>query len=102
MRPAPAAFNLDTSLTWTGLTVLRADAGSSRDQAEVEFIAHYQAPAGNGQLHEISHFIRRRGRWFYAGAAAESVSKRSGIPRNGACPCGSGRKYKRCCGRRAG
>jgi len=21
------------------------------------------------------------------------------IPRNAACPCGSGRKYKRCCGR---
>jgi uncharacterized protein len=28
-----------------------------------------------------------------------SYRNRSGVPRNAACPCGSGRKYKRCCGR---
>jgi len=27
---------------------------------------------------------------------------RSAVPRNAACPCGSGRKYKRCCGRSPG
>ena len=28
-----------------------------------------------------------------------SSGSRSPVPRNAACPCGSGRKYKRCCGR---
>jgi hypothetical protein len=28
-----------------------------------------------------------------------SSQNQSAVPRNAACPCGSGRKYKRCCGR---
>jgi SEC-C motif-containing protein len=34
---------------------------------EVEFIAHYDAPAGPGSLHERSVFERRGGRWLYVG-----------------------------------
>ncbi|RPJ39670.1 MAG: DUF2384 domain-containing protein [Planctomycetaceae bacterium] len=29
----------------------------------------------------------------------ETVSQKPKVPRNAPCPCGSGRKYKKCCGR---
>jgi uncharacterized protein len=35
----------------------------------------------------------------FAASPSPSSQGRTGVPRNAACPCGSGRKYKRCCGR---
>jgi hypothetical protein len=36
-----------------------------------------------------------------SGAAAAEAPETAQIPRNAACPCGSGEKYKRCCGQNA-
>jgi SEC-C motif-containing protein len=59
VAPAP-------STTWTGLDVLRTEAGGPDDQAGVvEFRAHLRTPAGPRVLHETSRFERRRGRWVY-------------------------------------
>ncbi|MCA9630925.1 MAG: SEC-C domain-containing protein, partial [Myxococcales bacterium] len=39
-------------------------------------------------------YLRNRGR--LPGEGAQAVSKK--VERNAPCPCGSGRKYKKCCG----
>ncbi|MCP4470781.1 MAG: hypothetical protein GY815_08865 [Gammaproteobacteria bacterium] len=49
-------------------------------------------------MHERSDFGFRQGRWFYTSGeqlAASFVPWKPG--RNRDCPCGSGRKFKRCC-----
>src|ERR1700691_1764932 len=33
-----------------------------------------------------------------AGAAVQSVAAGPKVPRNATCPCGSGKKFKKCCG----
>ena len=39
--------------------------------------------------------------WNYDYAALEPVIKPAKIYPNDPCPCGSGKKYKKCCGRKA-
>ncbi|MGI9280290.1 MAG: SEC-C metal-binding domain-containing protein [Endozoicomonas sp.] len=43
--------------------------------------------------HECSDFIKEQGRWYfiYPGIPAKLPG------RNAPCPCGSGKKYKKCC-----
>lgn len=78
-------------LNWQGLEVVN----SSQEDKEgtVEFVAHYEQ---NGEAYHIpghSLFRRIRGKWFYVGEV-----KRQKIGRNDPCSCGSGKKYKKCCG----
>ena len=88
---------------WKGLEIVSTEAGSAQDEAGVvEFIAHYEE---NGKLtnhHEISQFSKQGGRWYYVdGTAPKPKTMRHQQPkvgRNDPCPCGSGKKYKKCCG----
>jgi SEC-C motif domain protein len=60
-------------MRWTGLTVLRTVGGDSDDdEGVVEFVATWvdssARPGGRGaagELHEVSRFVRRAGRWVY-------------------------------------
>lgn len=53
-------------LQWTGLLVERSSGGGPDDEAGVvEFRAHFVADGRPGELHEVSRFERRAGRWFY-------------------------------------
>lgn len=77
--------------SFTGLKIHLAS------EDEVEFTASYTAGGQAYQLHERSRFERRDGRWIYLdGVTPRRVSARVG--RNDPCPCGSGQKYKKCCG----
>ena len=52
--------------------------------------------------HEIAGFKKFNGEWKYvAGNIITETVKRDGekIGRNDPCPCGSGKKYKKCCGK---
>jgi len=88
---------------WEGLEVLSTEQGGENDsQGLVEFRARF---IENGELrehHEISHFLRQNDRWYYVdGHPPKPVTvKREGakVGRNEPCPCGSGKKYKKCCG----
>jgi len=54
-------------MQWLGLDVKRhvVDA-EDNDKAMVEFVARFKIGGGRAErLHEISHFIREQGRWFY-------------------------------------
>ncbi len=61
-RTRPADVTPDPALTWTRLEILEARGN------EVEFVAHYDSPAGAGTLHERSVFEQRGGRWVYVEA----------------------------------
>ena len=61
----------DPSLVWTGLRVLGS--GEDADDGWVEFEASFTRDGGPGMLHEHSRFERRRGRWLYVDASAEST-----------------------------
>ncbi|MDQ5980957.1 MAG: motif domain protein, partial [Verrucomicrobiota bacterium] len=51
---------------------------------------------------EIALFGRDEGRWVYTGQVDEpgkTVRRETPkVGRNDPCPCGSGKKYKKCCG----
>jgi SEC-C motif-containing protein len=59
-------IDVDDSLTWLRLDILRTEAGRAGDtHGLVEFIARYKIAGKAHRLHEISRFQRRDGRWFY-------------------------------------
>lgn len=84
-----------THTVWHGLTVITETPGSHNDEAFVEFIARF-TDTDNVQIvtmHERSRFLRINEHWYYIDGIRPSVG------RNDTCPCGSGKKYKKCCGR---
>ena len=82
----------DSPVSWSYLKVITAN--EAEDRAEVEFLARGHADDQEVTLHERSRFIREDGQWHYLdGEIFTPPSK------NGPCPCGSGKKFKRCCGK---
>ncbi|MBK3735483.1 SEC-C motif-containing protein [Azospirillum brasilense] len=85
---------------WTGLEVRATEAGRAEDEeGVVEFVAHFTMNGKPQKHHETSRFAKRDGRWYYVdgtlGARPRSGPK---VGRNDPCTCGSGKKYKKCCG----
>ena len=82
---------------WTGLRIVEVREGGAGDAAGiVEFEAAYEAGGKPGVLRERSRFERRAGAWMYLDAVAPEAPRAVG--RNDPCPCGSGKKSKKCCG----
>jgi SEC-C motif-containing protein len=87
---------------WLGLEIRKAERGGEEDQTgTVEFVARYRSAKQLSAHHELSFFTREEGRWVFSGcemnpkAPTVRVEK---VGRNDPCPCGSGKKYKKCCG----
>ena len=100
----PRAIWDAATLDWLGLTVVRViDGGKTDMTGEVAYIARYRDKGVEKQLAEHAVFRKKNGAWFYAGPkTATSTPSDTGaekIGRNAPCPCGSGEKYKRCCGK---
>jgi SEC-C motif-containing protein len=92
------------SSEWLGLDVLSKDEGGAGDEKGwVEFKAIYRQKGVRHTHHEIAEFRKQEGTWFfYDGSAAVPETYRRSAPkvgRNDPCPCGSGKKYKKCCGK---
>ena len=91
----------DDGLVWTCLEVLNTSAGQKGDSTgTVEFIAHYMINDKHpGQMREVSDFVFEDDQWFYVDGKQIKGSPVSSekIGRNDPCPCGSGKKYKKCC-----
>ena len=63
----PAELKLDEDPPrWLGLSIKRHEVQDANN-AIVEFVARYKIAGRAYRLHEISHFIREDGRWFYVG-----------------------------------
>ena len=89
-------------IPWTRLIVHAHEPGPAADVAFVDFSAYYATEEGEQALHEKAEFARVEGRWLYTrnvrnGPAPAKTAPKAG--RNDPCPCGSGRKFKVCCGR---
>jgi SEC-C motif domain protein len=101
----PPAIDPDTIPDWCGLDIIRTDKGQvGDDEGIVEFKA--TAALSHGKiliLHEVSHFVREAGQWLYVSGNVIGDSSQGGcitekVGRNCLCPCGSGKKFKKCCG----
>ena len=97
--------SLDTDLpavTWVGLKINGTSGGGVADATgTVDFTARFkdQSDGGATRVHrENSRFRREDGLWVYVdGAVATTPVGKTG--RNDPCPCESGKKFKRCCGK---
>lgn len=89
---------------WLGLDIRQTSGGGTDDRTgTVEFVAHYRERGERQQHHERAVFRRDdNGDWLFVDAQTPEPAtvRREGprVGRNDPCPCGSGRKYKKCCG----
>ena len=89
---------------WHGLEIIRTEAGGAGDdRGVVEFRALYTANGEFCNHHEVSRFVREIDGWKFDDGelVGETPITREEpkVGRNDLCPCGSGKKYKKCCGR---
>jgi SEC-C motif domain protein len=106
MAPANLDFDPEEAeawanyVKWLGLQVLAAS--QDGDKGSVEFMAHFSHDNNKQVLHEISEFLRVGQKWFYVngvGPDQKPLSRASRkLSRNDTCPCGSQKKFKKCCG----
>lgn len=103
-------FNIDAAKIWAkkakwlALEVVKASAiDIDAKVGFVEFLAHYLFDNKKYFIHEISEFHFEEDTWFYVDGqpgesqVADIMSEKIG--RNDSCPCGSQKKYKKCCGK---
>lgn len=90
----PSGMALEDGDQWLGLEIV--DAGADGDTGWVSFRATRKQAKGFAVLSERSRFLREDGRWFYVDGDHQQTTLKPG--RNDACPCGSGKKFKKCCG----
>lgn len=91
-----------THVNWTGLDVHSATPGETDDAGYVSFTAHFTIKDVAQELREDASFVRVDDQWFYVDGHVYGqdpyVRETPRIGRNEPCPCGSGKKYKKCCG----
>lgn len=89
------------SAQWLGLEIVSSRGGEEDSLGEVEFIARYSEDGAETAHHELGKFRKLEGKWYFTdGKMVTSkpiISNKIG--RNDPCPCGSGNKYKKCCGK---
>lgn len=92
---------------WLGLKIRDLVDGGPEDQdGVVEFRARYRMQGRQIDHSERAHFERADGAWAFHSVLAPveddvelvPVGARATVGRNDPCTCGSGRKFKKCCG----
>lgn len=100
--PARIDFSRDTT-EWQTLQIVACKKGAAHDsKGIVEFKAFYKQGDEDHFMHEISRFVKTGQTWLYLDGvikAAGKVEASANGGRNALCTCGSGKKFKRCCGR---
>lgn len=91
-----------TDATWNGLEVRRVEGGTASDQTgTVEFVARFLLRGKQFAHHELASFRREAGQWVYVDGQMnpkQPPRRVEKVGRNDPCPCGSGKKHKKCCG----
>jgi len=92
------------SSDWLGLEIVAVEGGGENEESgSVEFVATYREKGVVRQHREVSRFQRLDDVWYFVeGSVVKPETLRREDPkvgRNDPCPCGSGKKYKKCCGR---
>ncbi len=86
--------------TWTKLEIIDAPAVAKHSKEGIVEFKAYSTFKGEPQvLHERSKFLKEDGQWFYVAGQHKNpvITTSEKIGRNDVCPCGSGKKYKKCC-----
>ncbi len=91
------------AVEWKGLEVHSTEGGGESDETgAVSFSAHYSVNGVDQEMREDATFVREEGEWRYMdGSVHGHTPYRRENPktgRNDPCPCGSGKKHKKCCG----
>lgn len=101
VQPEKIDFSKE-KIGWTRLEIIGTKKGGVKDsKGVVEFKAFFVQDGEENLLHEASRFIKTNGRWLYLDGVVKSVGKiiqQANEGKNAPCPCGSGKKFKRCCG----
>ncbi len=100
-RPELIDFSKET-VDWQRLEIGKTKKGGIKDvKGVVEFKAYYLQDGEEYVMNEISQFSKRTNGWFYLDGLVKSIAKvnlKSNLGKNAPCSCGSGKKFKRCCG----
>lgn len=100
---------------WKGLKIVATEKGGAQDDTGmVEFTATFEMDGEGIDHHEVARFRKTKdGRWLFVDGEAHTHKEGEGhhdverpatvvrespkVGRNDPCPCGSGKKYKKCC-----
>ena len=84
---------------WAGLEIVAHTPKLGKRHAQVEFKAYFKTPDGLQAHHELSTFVKTKDKadndasWYFLDpTVAMSITQKQ------PCICGSGEKFKRCCG----
>ncbi|MCB1050390.1 MAG: YchJ family protein [Acidobacteria bacterium] len=95
----PALHDTLETTRWLGLSVLdRKEGGPDDAEGWVLFEAQFETQGHTFVHRENSHFVRED-RWYFTAGNAHYHPASAKTKPNAPCPCGSGKKYKKCCGR---
>ena len=88
---------------WCELEVVKVEDGVHAQEGFVTFKAYFTEQGIKHCLEERSRFIRENDLWYYIdgtfpNSPSLDKSANSKVGRNDPCTCGSGKKYKKCCG----
>lgn len=86
---------------WLGLEIIATSGGEEGEtEGEVEFVARYKVEEQECRHHERGQFKKRDGQWFFLDGkiVQKPVRAEEKAGRNEPCPCGSGKKFKKCHG----
>lgn len=90
------------STEWNKLEIIETlDGGEDNSQGIVEFKGYFLEDGKTLFHHERSLFKKINNEWLYDSTLStqKTIKKEVKIGRNDPCPCGSGKKYKKCCGK---
>ena len=84
---------------WKRLEIL-----STPSDDKVEFVAYFRENGDMKQHHELASFKQEAGKWYFYDAEFPKpetvINAEKKVGRNEPCPCGSGKKFKKCCGKK--
>jgi SEC-C motif domain protein len=87
---------------WEKLEIQSVSKGTAQDtEGTVEFIAEFVESRTKKNLHENAQFKKIDGEWLYYDSDIKPqkpfIRTEIKVSRNDPCPCGSGKKFKKCC-----
>lgn len=92
LTPAQLA---EKTVDWKNLQIIASE--TLETTGFVEFKAWFIDNGRLGCHHERSNFVKIEQQWLYCDGEIYPEQKSGKISRNDPCPCGSGKKHKKCC-----
>ena len=92
-RPDELVFS--EKIRWLNMNVINSALSADGEEGWVEFEVSMVTQNDLVKMQEKSYFIKKQNLWLYHDGNLQTKSYK--ISLNGQCPCGSGKKFKRCC-----